>query len=299
MAPRPSRCGPTTPATRPNSARSMQIVSDYNASQAKYKVEVQAFPQDSYNHVGDRRGVLQNACRAFWTSTARTCRTGRGPGISPRWTGLDETLSKFLPSTVGTYNGQDLLRRLLRRRAGDVRAQVGARAEQHPHPDHRSAVDRRGIQRRAGHPEGDRPVDEPAGHGDRRHRRVVALRLLAVPAELRRRPDRPRPTTRAPTACSTAPRRWQWATWFRGLVDQGYIAAKSGARRGRRLPQRQERRSSGTASWGADAARAKLGDDMRSCRRRTSATARRSAAGPGSGASSADLQATPRAPWTT
>jgi len=26
-----------------------QIVTDYNASQAKYKVEVQAFPQDSYN----------------------------------------------------------------------------------------------------------------------------------------------------------------------------------------------------------------------------------------------------------
>ena len=61
-----------------------QIVTDYNASQTKYKVDVQAFPQDSYN-----QSVVAAAAAkklpASWTSTAPTSRTGRGRATSPRW----------------------------------------------------------------------------------------------------------------------------------------------------------------------------------------------------------------------
>ena len=128
-------------------------------------------------------------------------------------------------------------------------------------------------------------VPEPARHGDRRHRRVVALRLLAVPAELRRRPDRPRRLQDAPTACSTAPRPIEWATWFQGLVTDGLHRRRSPAPTPRRTSSTASPRSSGRAP-GAPANLPRLRRaTASSCRRRTSAPARRSAAARGSGAS--------------
>ena len=79
---------------------------DYNGSQAKYKVEVQAFPQDSYN----------TSVTAAAASKSLPCILDiDGPNV-PNWawagylaplTGLDDTLAKFLPSTVGEYNGKN------------------------------------------------------------------------------------------------------------------------------------------------------------------------------------------------
>ena len=60
-----------------------QIVKDYNASQTKYKVKVQAFPQDSYNQ-SVAAAAAARSCPASWTSTARTCPTGPGPATWPR-----------------------------------------------------------------------------------------------------------------------------------------------------------------------------------------------------------------------
>ena len=83
-----------------------QIVADYNASQTKYKVEVQAFPQDSYN---------QSVTAAAASKTLPCILDIDGPNV-PNWAwggylapldGLDDTLSKFLPSTVGTYNDKN------------------------------------------------------------------------------------------------------------------------------------------------------------------------------------------------
>ncbi len=79
------------------------IVDDYNKSQSKNKVEVQAFPQDSYN---------QSVTAAAASKNLPCILDVDGPNV-PNWawanylsplTGLDETLAKFLPSTVGKYN---------------------------------------------------------------------------------------------------------------------------------------------------------------------------------------------------
>ena len=76
-----------------------QIVSDYNGSQTKYQVEVQAFPQDSYN---------QSVTAAAASKTLPCILDTDGPNV-PNWAwggylapldGLEETLAKFLPSTV-------------------------------------------------------------------------------------------------------------------------------------------------------------------------------------------------------
>ncbi len=83
-----------------------QVVTDYNGSQTKYKVEVQAFPQDSYN----------TSVTAAAASKSLPCILDvDGPNV-PNWAwagylapldGLDDQISKFLPSVVGTYNGKN------------------------------------------------------------------------------------------------------------------------------------------------------------------------------------------------
>ena len=95
-------CGPTTPATRPSCRSIKTIVDDFNASQTKYKVEVQAFPQDSYN---------QSVVAAAAAKKLPCILDIDGPNV-PNWAwagylapleGMDDVLSKYLPSTVGKY----------------------------------------------------------------------------------------------------------------------------------------------------------------------------------------------------
>ncbi len=80
-----------------------QIVTDYNASQTKYKVDVQAFPQDSYN---------QSVVAAAAAKKLPCILDIDGPNV-PNWAwagylapllGMDDTLSKFLPSVLGKWN---------------------------------------------------------------------------------------------------------------------------------------------------------------------------------------------------
>ena len=91
---------------KPELAAIEQIVSDYNASQTKYKVEVQAFPQDSYN-----KSVVAAAAAKKLPCILDT----DGPNV-PNWAwagylapldGMDETLSKFMPSVLGKWNGKN------------------------------------------------------------------------------------------------------------------------------------------------------------------------------------------------
>jgi multiple sugar transport system substrate-binding protein len=79
-----------------------QIVDDFNASQTKYKVEVQAFPQDSYN---------QSVVAAAAAKKLPCILDIDGPNV-PNWAwagylapleGMDDILSKYLPSTVGKW----------------------------------------------------------------------------------------------------------------------------------------------------------------------------------------------------
>src|SRR6476646_3503154 len=81
------------------------IVNGYNKSQSKYKVKIQAFPQDSYN-----QSVVAAAA-----SKKRPCILDiDGPNV-PNWawagylaplTGLDATLSKYLPTVLGKWNNK-------------------------------------------------------------------------------------------------------------------------------------------------------------------------------------------------
>ena len=82
-----------------------QIVSDYNASQTKNKVKVQAFPQAAYN----------DAVTAAATSKKLPCILDMDAPIVPNWAWagylakLDlpqDLVDKQLPSTLGRWNDQ-------------------------------------------------------------------------------------------------------------------------------------------------------------------------------------------------
>ncbi|MGW5240643.1 ABC transporter substrate-binding protein [Monashia sp. NPDC004114] len=82
-----------------------QIVNDYNASQKKYKVKIQAFPQDSYN---------QSVVAAAASKKLPCILDIDGPNV-PNWAwagylapleGMDDTLAAYLPSTVGKFEGK-------------------------------------------------------------------------------------------------------------------------------------------------------------------------------------------------
>ncbi len=166
-----------------------KIISDFNASQDTYEVKTESFPQGAYN----------DAIVAAAASGDLPCLLDLDGPIMPNWAWANylQPLNisqrhhrQAAPDRGRKVQRRDLLRRVLGRGPRHLRAQVGAGCQRHPHPEHRPAVERVGVRpalatlKAAGY-------DTPHRHRRRGQGRVVAVRLLAVPAELRRRPDRP------------------------------------------------------------------------------------------------------------
>jgi multiple sugar transport system substrate-binding protein len=91
----------------PELAANQRIVDDFNASQSKYKVKVQAFPQSSYN----------SAVIAAASAKKLPCLLDVDSPNVPSWTwggylapmdltGSQVSIDDQLPSTVGKYNGK-------------------------------------------------------------------------------------------------------------------------------------------------------------------------------------------------
>jgi multiple sugar transport system substrate-binding protein len=80
-----------------------QIVNDYNASQTKYKVDIQAFPQDSYNQSVTAAAAAKNLPCILDVDAPNVPNWAWAKYLSPL-TGIDDVLSKYLPSTVGKWN---------------------------------------------------------------------------------------------------------------------------------------------------------------------------------------------------
>ncbi|MET3803129.1 multiple sugar transport system substrate-binding protein [Nakamurella sp. UYEF19] len=79
------------------------IVTDYNSSQKNYQVKVQAFPQDSYNQSVTAAAAAKKLPCILDVDAPNVPNWAWAKYLAPL-TGLDDTLSKFLPSTVGKWN---------------------------------------------------------------------------------------------------------------------------------------------------------------------------------------------------
>src|SRR5215217_1064765 len=150
---------------------------------------------------------------------------GRLPGQARPAPGLGRQAAAQHPRQM---EGSAVLDRLLRRRAGPVRPQIGAGRRRAPGGHRRQALDRRPVQPGSGQAQGVREVPD---HLRPRHRRpdpgVVDLRLLPVPPELRGRPDRPQQLHHR---LRGAQRRQGHGlgNWTQGLIKNKYSPAKSG-----------------------------------------------------------------------
>ncbi len=81
------------------------IVDDFNAGQTKYKVKLQAFPQDSYNQSVVAAAAAKKLPCILDIDQPNVANWAWAGYLAPI-EGMDDILSKFLPSTVAKWNGK-------------------------------------------------------------------------------------------------------------------------------------------------------------------------------------------------
>jgi multiple sugar transport system substrate-binding protein len=236
-----------------------QIITDYNGSQTKFKVDLQAFPQESYN---------QSVVAAAAAKKLPCILDTDGPNV-PNWAwagyleplvGMDDTLSKFLPSAVGKWNG-----RAYSFGYGDVALNFTTR---------KSTLQKYGIRVSS--------IDKPwtsdeltaaltkiRDSGDFKYAfdlqtgntgewlpYAYSPLLQSFGGDLINRSD-----FKSAQGALNGPEALAWAKWFRSLVTDKFMALKAGADPGKDFLNGK------TAiiyngSWGAADARKQFGDDI-------------------------------------
>ncbi|MGO4533576.1 ABC transporter substrate-binding protein [Leifsonia sp. 2MCAF36] len=236
-----------------------KIVDDFNASQKKYTVKVQAFPQDSYN---------QSVTAAAASKKLPCILDIDGPNV-PNWvwagylsplTGLDSQLAKFLPSTVGKYEGKtysygfyDVALGMFSRKS--TLDSVGVRVPTIDQPwTKQEFADALAKLKATG--KYDYAADLGTGSTGEWWPYAYSPFLQSAGGDLINRDG-----YKSADGVLNGADAVSWAKWFRGLVTDGYIAGKSGADPAADF-------SNGktailyTGSWAADSLRQKFGDDV-------------------------------------
>jgi multiple sugar transport system substrate-binding protein len=81
-----------------------QVVDDYNASQTAYKVDLQAFPQDSYNQSVVAAAAAKKLPCILDIDQPNVANWAWAGYLAPI-EGLDDVFANYLPSTVAKWNG--------------------------------------------------------------------------------------------------------------------------------------------------------------------------------------------------
>ncbi|MDP9983969.1 multiple sugar transport system substrate-binding protein [Pseudarthrobacter oxydans] len=235
------------------------VVDAYNqSSDAKAKIKVQAFPQDSYND-----SVVSAAAAGKLPCIVDI----DGPNV-PNWAWakyltplkLSTDLSANLPSTVAKWEGEtyavghyDVALAMLAR-ASDLKA-AGVRAATIEQPWTEDEF-QDALTKLKALGKWEYPLDMgTAGSGEWLPYGYSPL-LQSFGADLINRDG-----FQTADGVLNGDKAVEWAKWFRGLADQGFMATKSG----KDSTQDFLNNKSGvlyTGSWAADKARASLGEDL-------------------------------------
>ncbi|SEB77826.1 carbohydrate ABC transporter substrate-binding protein, CUT1 family [Paramicrobacterium humi] len=234
------------------------VVKDFNTSQSKYKVDVQAFPQDSYN---------QSVTAAAASGKLPCILDIDAPNV-PNWawagylaplTGMDDVLSKFLPSTVGTYKDQtysygfyDVALTMITRKSTLEKFDVRVPTVDKPWTK-TEFMDAMAKLKSSGQFE--YPADFATSSTGEWWPYAYSPFLQSAGGDLIDRSG-----YKTADGALNGPAAIAWAEWFRSLVSDGYIAAKSGT------DQTADFLNGKTGliyagSWAAEPVREKLGDD--------------------------------------
>ena len=204
-----------------------KIVDDYNASQTKYKVTVQAFPQDSYN---------QSVVAAAAAKKLPCILDIDGPNV-PNWAwagylapleGMDDVLSKYLPSTVGKYKDKtysfgfyDVALTVVSRKS--ILKKYGIRVPTIDKPwtaDEFTAA----LKKIKDSGDFDYPLDIATSFTGEWWPYGYSPFLQSFGGDLINRQD-----YKSADGVLNGDKALAWATWFRSLVTEKYIPLKSGA----------------------------------------------------------------------
>lgn len=235
-----------------------QIVDAFNKSQSKVTVKVQAFPQDSYN---------QSVTAAAASKKLPCIMDIDGPNV-PNWawagylapiTGMDDTLAKFLPSTVGKYKEKtysfglyDVSLVMIARKS--VLDENGIRVPTIQQPWTASEYEAALAKLKASG-KFEQAGDLGTGQTGEWWPYAYSPFLQSFGGDLINRSD-----YKTADGALNGPEAVAWANWFHGLVAKGYVSAKSGADPVADFVNGK----TGivySGSWAAQPARDKFGDD--------------------------------------
>ncbi len=203
------------------------IVADFNASQTKYKVEVQAFPQDSYN---------QSVVAAAAAKKLPCILDIDGPNV-PNWAwagylapleGMDDVLSKYLPSTVGKYKDQtysyghyDVALVMVTRESILEKYDIRVPTVDQPWTKDEFMT---GLKTLKDSGDFDYPLDIATSFTGEWWPYAYSPMLQSFGGDLINRQD-----YKSAEGVLNGPQAIEWATWFRSLVTEKYVPLKSGA----------------------------------------------------------------------
>ncbi|MFE3110097.1 ABC transporter substrate-binding protein [Kitasatospora indigofera] len=238
-----------------------KVVDDFNASQSKYKVKIQAFPQGSYN----------DAVVAAASAKKLPCiLDADGPNV-PNWawggylapldlSGSETAVGDQLPSTVGTYNDKlysfghyDVALTMFARKS--VLQEHNIRIPTLDKPWTKDEFDAALASLKASG-KFEQPLEMGTGGSGEWWPYAYSPQLQSFGGDLIDRSD-----YKSAKDALDGPEAVAWATWFRSLVTKGYMAQKGGA-----SPNDDFLNGKSAIEWDGswDAAKnaAKLGDDL-------------------------------------
>ena len=236
-----------------------QVVADFNASQSKYKVELQAFPQASYNDAVTAAAAAKKLPCVLDIDGPNVPNWGWAGYLAP----LDlpeETFKDQLPSTMGTVDDKvysfghyDVALNLAVRKS--VLTAIGVRVPTIDKPWTRTEFDAALAKLKAGG-KYRYPLDlGTSGTGEWLPYAYSPL-LQSFGGDLINRSD-----YKSAADVLNGPKAIEWATWMRSLIADGYMAQKSGAD-GTVDFVNGKTAILYTGSWAADAITKKYGDDV-------------------------------------
>lgn len=236
-----------------------QVVDDYNASQTKYKVDLQAFPQDSYNQsIVAAASAKKLPC--LMDIDQPNVADWAWAGYLGKIEGLDDILSKYLPSTVAKWNGAtyaygyyDVSLTWVSRKS--ILDQYGIRIPTIDQPwtgDEFAAA----LKKIKDGGKFQYAADLSTGSTGEWWPYAYSPLLQSFGGDLINRTD-----YKSAAGALNGDKAIAWATWFQGLAKNGYIAVKSGAD-----PTKDFMNGKSAlvwqGSWAATDTRAKFGDDI-------------------------------------
>ena len=203
------------------------IVDEFNASQDTYSVKLQAFPQDSYNQSVVAAAAAKKLPCILDIDQPNVANWAWAGYLAPI-EGMDEVLSKFLPSTVAKWNGKtyaygyyDVSLTMVTRQS--ILDKYGIRTPSIDQPwtgDEFMAA----LKKVKDSGDFDYPADFATGWTGEWWPYGYSPMLQSFGGDLINRTD-----FKSAEGVLNGDAAVEWATWFQNLAKEGYIAKKSGA----------------------------------------------------------------------